>query len=737
MNFTPNSTPNRCRFSGVSPDKVVEFKVPNEFLIELNSCPRNMVLDLFNERIYANIVCVKSNAKPFLDSLIKSASSAQTKYRTTKGGKKKQYQNSETRTYALLEEVETYGAIAKQVKAAQEQITVLSEKLSETSKENAKLKKHLNQTEQAARVLVKDNEKLKAFVKNVLKRPVNHGKLFGDVKTKKQQVVKLEELRSPAERALSFAEGYGLKLNKIVFEDLKGRQHELGFGEMIKKSCNYDSMTEPQQARVQGVLHILDKFAISDEAYHAITMAVGSENTEKSYIVKQCKKNLDSLCAISATPGEAVGAQHEFISELDRLIVDTECEEGELLKIRLSGDGTKVSKTLNFLNFGMGLLEAKGPVTPASGEEGNRTLAVVETTESYESIKVSLGDIVDAVNQIQAGRDENNIVDYTTRDGKHVRLQFSLSGDMKFLLIVVGLKAANSKFACLYCKVPKTERWITSRTQNHYYMKRLLRTLEELQKQAENGNETFCVIHKPLFEIPLNYVVADELHLLLRVKDILIENLVTEVEQYLKHDKTALDQFEALIRSCGVGFKFWRNQKSKKLEWTSLTGNEKKKLLRNLPGKLLSSRYPFIHEDTRVQIANLWADFGHIYFDIIGDPNVTDELCNKLFQCSKKWIEDFIAIGNKREGYSRSDVTPYVHIMAYHLPYLMRLHAGIKAFTGQGLEKVNDDLKLIYFKRCNKCHAAEQTLRVRYRKSLTRRYKYVKRLYKSRKPKVP
>jgi len=50
-----------------------------------------------------------------------------------------------------------------------------------------------------------------------------------------------------------------------------------------------------------------------------------------------------------------------------------------------------------------------------------------------------------------------------------------------------------------------------------------------------------------------------------------------------ERDKHLNDVLSA-IHSCGVGFKVWKD-KDNKLEWTSLMGGEKKKLLHNLPSK--------------------------------------------------------------------------------------------------------------------------------------------------------
>ncbi len=40
-------------------------------------------------------------------------------------------------------------------------------------------------------------------------------------------------------------------------------------------------------------------------------------------------------------------------------------------------------------------------------------------------------------------------------DGVTVKLDTKLGSDMNFMLIVLGLNAANSKYACMWCEVPK------------------------------------------------------------------------------------------------------------------------------------------------------------------------------------------------------------------------------------------------------------------------------------------
>ena len=72
-----------------------------------------------------------------------------------------------------------------------------------------------------------------------------------------------------------------------------------------------------------------------------------------------------------------------------------------------------------------------------------------------------------------------------------------------------------------------------------------------------------------------------------------------------------LRKLTQLINSCGVTFSVWekRNEDSKgsgEMDWTSLMGDERKKLLRTLPEKLESSSEEVIHQDTAGTVIKLW-----------------------------------------------------------------------------------------------------------------------------------
>ena len=141
------------------------------------------------------------------------------------------------------------------------------------------------------------------------------------------------------------------------------------------------------------------------------------------------------------------------------------------------------------------------------------------------------------------------------------------------------------------------------------------------------------------------------------------------------------------IRSCGVSFNIWQKQSadrkpSGKYEWTSLLGNDKKILLRVLPEKLRM----IIQEETCDTVISIWENFSKLYQTITKDNPTVEDIQN-YFDNAKAWIELFLSLSGKRKGYSRTRVTPYMHIMVYHVPHFLDLYKTVKMFTGQGVEK--------------------------------------------------
>ena len=64
-----------------------------------------------------------------------------------------------------------------------------------------------------------------------------------------------------------------------------------------------------------------------------------------------------------------------------------------------------------------------------------------------------------------------------------------------------------------------------------------------------------------------------------------------------------------------------------------------------------------------------------------------------MSQRGKNFINLFCSLANKRIIYGNDRVTPYMHTLPDHVPLFIRKFPTLKQFTGQGVEKNNDDAK--------------------------------------------
>ena len=157
---------------------------------------------------------------------------------------------------------------------------------------------------------------------------------------KRQQRRKLKELKTNIERALWFAETFGLTLNSVTFSEKDGSNHTLSYEKSEKKSFN--DFSEEEQDKIKSVLFVVDKFCIGDAAYHERTMCIGGEDLPRSYLIKQCKDDLNKLCHITRTPDAAAGAQLDFDAELESVlkkqVIDDDDDDDHTFAILLISD---------------------------------------------------------------------------------------------------------------------------------------------------------------------------------------------------------------------------------------------------------------------------------------------------------------------------------------------------------------------------------------------------------------
>ena len=251
----------------------------------------------------------------------------------------------------------------------------------------------------------------------------------------------------------------------------------------------------------------------------------------------------------------------------------------KIVRVKLSGDGTRIGKRLHVVAFTFTLLDEN----QATSAAGNHILAIFKQPESYECLKLALTDIIHEVEHLK----EIQVESIT------FKITYYLGGDWKFLAIVTGIDSASSDHACIWCKCKKDERCDIQRGWSLCDKNKGARTTDENMELAQRprSRKEYNVshTHKPLFpSIPLTHVVIDNLHLFLRTSDVLIDLLIVELR---RQDAIAtvkkfsnpnlskyrhIQNFQTFVSSLGIpGFEFYVGRSSKELKCRSLTGPEK------------------------------------------------------------------------------------------------------------------------------------------------------------------
>ena len=121
----------------------------------------------------------------------------------------------------------------------------------------------------------------------------------------------------------------------------------------------------------------------------------------------------------------------------------------DTIQIKINGDGARMTRNSNFILLSFSILQTVESVMSA---KGNRTIAIVNGSESYDTIKEAFGGIFHEINTMISTRK-------LMVNNQEVNIDFYLGGDYKFLLLLLGLKGATSNYACAWCKVHKKDSW--------------------------------------------------------------------------------------------------------------------------------------------------------------------------------------------------------------------------------------------------------------------------------------
>ena len=244
-------------------------------------------------------------------------------------------------------------------------------------------------------------------------------------------------------------------------------------------SHNYygkDRTSDAPQMPVHSALYVKDKFCVSNEAYHEMSML---SNLPSSFQVNKVVRTFNSQYEISNSPNNIVGVQQKLrkrlafhIAELSKLCSKSQKPIPSTIRVKLKGDGTQIARGLSVVNFAFTILEEGGQECSV---KGNHTITILKVSEDYNDLAAGLKDIIEEAKDLEV----------ITVEDRVYKIEYFLGGDWKFLACVSGIEAATCDFACIWCKCPRSQRWNMSMIWSLTDLEKGARTVKEISQKCQ------------------------------------------------------------------------------------------------------------------------------------------------------------------------------------------------------------------------------------------------------------
>lgn len=491
----------------------------------------------------------------------------------------------------------------------------------------------------------------------------------------------------------------------VFFQDVKRALQLIGIPECeithveIRNQCgkvqkikisggdDTDTITDEDVASINMVAYLKEKHLISDDAYHDLAMIF--KGLPRSYKVRERMEKLNDLFDIKPVPGKFAGVQQSIFSTLSHRIEfdmqNNDCVfDDDTIRVKISGDGTRVGKRCHVLTFGYSIM------CKSQRQSAVNLLAIIKGPESYETWKASLQDVITELSGIST-------IDAC---GRSLKIEFYLSGDLKFLNCVTGIDSCNCNYSCVWCKCPKRQRHLMDLEWSAFSASGRCRTIDDIRRcSAETVTaRKFNCAHEPLFPfIPISRVIPDTLHMLLRISDRVFGKLVEELRtldniaggnRTLPPENGHVATFEKFVKELGFHFDFFVSDDGK-LAFTDLPGPQRLELLEK------TSLSTFIPDHPQLdKFEFVWSEFLCLY-RLTQKASSTGDAA-ELKSRAKKWVTSYAT-----EIFLAKDITPYMHLLVYHMPEFITKYGPITPFAQQRFELLNHHLTRLYFRGSN------------------------------------
>ncbi len=365
--------------------------------------------------------------------------------------------------------------------------------------------------------------------------------------------------------------------------------------------------------------------------------------------------------------------------------------DNPIINLRISGDGRNIGRKVKHVIITCTILD---DIVNLYKADYHYTIILYPGTENYELLQRMIAPIASELDDLILNglRDSNGTI-WTINP--------YFSSDWKFMAIVLGFNAPNSKHFCLWCLCTKEN------IGNKHKVCIIEKNMDQIKPAFFDNNSSVKPppghIKPPLLQmIPLNHYVPDELHIMLRIWDRLWNLVLHELKTQNQFDNLTRKKIIAEMNRISVSFQFWQDQGTQNWSYTSLMGGDKEIVLKSFNFGVV------FNEERAFLINHLWRDFYQLYNNMKSQKTSPIQFANQ----AKQWLDLFLTSSEGelnsdtfKEGlYRPKDVTPYIHVLVHHIPEFMKQHQkfGLCAFSCAPVEKKNHDQVSAFFRKTMK-----------------------------------
>ena len=282
---------------------VLTLDIPNQLLYDWHrsGIPPNTYSDHVNCRIRGRIVKLKSCYR-INERLRSQAAKVASKCQKLCGRKRNSLLQQCYKMSVLNGECENIDDVENQVQQLEDEIMRKEQEITDILQEMA--------------VLVAEEDTTLNDTTNIQS---NSGKTIEEV-SPRQARRKMKDVTTFTKQALWFAESFGLIPEYV-------QMHKAQSGSPVKVTISDESPlhstpTESDYAKVRQVLYVLDRFAVSDEAYHELSV---TSNLPPLHHLKTARSSLNASLDLKRLQGDTPGVYRPLVDALKQEISKTVC----------------------------------------------------------------------------------------------------------------------------------------------------------------------------------------------------------------------------------------------------------------------------------------------------------------------------------------------------------------------------------------------------------------------------